>query len=233
MGSEQWDGHDAKKLRFAEWEWDEVIKVLGLLAKGRKQQSIAKLQGKESGDRWVRRVRDKALLYPAPLIDTMPPFIQDYLVRVASRKSRDLRAELEDLRRQRTGAGPSDDRHKDDLAAALLQCVSNLRVYGGPSYFSDPEARDWLLWMVHLRPNDAADLEPVDSYLSRQLLSHLRSTVPELARLESWDQLRVEQLTARFLDRLSRLAYTRAFEGKCDACPGQEQMHGNSTEGLT
>lgn len=209
-------------------EWQRKIKVLTLLARKVKKVNIATQVG--YSDKWIRDVEKEALDYPASLIKTLPPEVQDFIAKEKQNKRLGLKSEIE-----KTKSPPSetqailspnvvmtdninqgivtDKNHVEDLSNCAKKLVKILGTYNG----WDPNYR------VENILNDLKDFENLkffENKLTRGLLVHLAQSedFPQLEQLDSWMNLKVGDINEVFLALISLKAASREFEGECDIC---------------
>ena len=195
----------------ADAEWAKKVEVLKLLARGVSFKNIA---GQVSySDKWVRDVRNRALDYPASLIMTLPPEVQDYL---AERRPQ-LRDALDELRR---APGPSAVVHPTaveqararhwadlaDLAARFLAYWDASIDLPSGGYYGEG-------WIV-----DEPHLESIDAHLAAALLCHLKAEFPAMEPISDWRDLLQMGVGGDAIKALVQVAHRRTFTGTCAFC---------------
>jgi hypothetical protein len=209
-------------------EWERKITVLTLLARKVKKVNIATQVG--YSDKWVRDVEKEALDYPASLIKTLPPEVQDFIAKEKQNKKHGLKSEIEKTESPPNEAQAilspnvvitdnfnqvivSNDNHVEDLSECAKKLVKILETYIG--------------WPINYRVenilNDLKDFENLkffENKMARGVLVHLAQSedFPQLKQLDSWIDLKASDINESFLALISLKAANREFKGECDIC---------------
>ena len=105
------------------------------------------------------------------------------------------------------------EKHWKDLADVASQLVNNFRLV---RKYAD--LNEEIIGEIWLDETEQEKLQKNDYFLSRCLLQHLQSEFPRIAWANSWDQLRLKEITEEIMDRLSAIAWGRIPCGTCLIC---------------
>ena len=196
----------------ADNELKEIGEVLRLLADGASQKSIVSQVG--HGDRWVRRVREKALKYPAYKLASLPEMVQAYLII----KKPALKSKIERYKRS-ISHGTTETKmqaiemakfkHWEELTSLAANLVSLREQYdeGHPiggyyGYIID----DPLMIELH-------------HGLIACLISHMKSEFKEYDTIGHWQDLLKTDTSENVITKLAFVAHRKTLEGTCPICP--------------
>lgn len=123
-----------------------------------------------------------------------------------------LLPEFPNLRRTLQGKEITTERlreHWDDLAETARKLSLNLERYSPSEIYPEYIAYD---------RRDTEELENVDDYLGRCLLSHLKAEFPELFNMDIWQKIYDHGNKREVYEKLALVAHRRIFKGKCNIC---------------
>jgi hypothetical protein len=200
-----------------------LLKVLFLLNLG----STAKEIGGKYGltPRQVRYMRDRAIELPADTIVELPESIQNYIIEENNkrRRRRELRVQLEDLRKRALSRAPLSPlekkrhAHFDNLAEAAIILWKKLINIRQLMLDTDETIHDF-----GLEERDYNLLAILDDFHVQWLFSHLKTELPELRGIKGWGDLEVSSISQPLLKALASAGDRREFGGKCEGCPPPE-----------
>ena len=105
------------------------------------------------------------------------------------------------------------DQHWKDLADTAAKLGHNLNIARKYIYLGEE-----LIMNISVEDTDRQQLRETDEFLNRCLLKHLQDELPQLARVNSWGQLRLKELSDEVMDALSAIAWGRIPSGSCSIC---------------
>lgn len=105
------------------------------------------------------------------------------------------------------------EQHFTDLSNELLKFIPNLKFMTRYIFLQNE-----MISEIVIDEKYDHQINHVDGYITDCLLSHLKTQLTELAKINKWEHLRVKDITDDLIVKLSRIAWQRQFSGTCDVC---------------
>ncbi|MFC2122621.1 hypothetical protein ACFLRP_02930, partial [Bacteroidota bacterium] len=182
--------------------------------------AVSKLEVDKNDEQWLLMSRDtfkelqKELIeMPLEEVNTLPDYLKSWILDAREALDKD---KLPDTKISRLATIKTKDaiEHIGNLVQVAKRLESNLLPYS---------LYDWDITLLDaVVENEEGDSDIVQQlhqdYMTKCLFYHMKEELSQLGDIDSWEEIKIKDITYTLLGRLSMRAKHKNFLGKCEVC---------------